>query len=158
MPGRETLFYAPDTSRPANTDQWSKDYTGRVTWQVTQKHKIVVAASAQPNCNCFFNLLNPTGGIPWAPEVSAQHRYNPQVGHERVVEVPVTDRLLVDTDFAYLYVDQRTVRQPSTGLDVQVTDTGMNYRYGSARSTSAPPAPTSSCRARRRSRSSRFHM
>ncbi|HTI42933.1 MAG TPA: TonB-dependent receptor [Vicinamibacterales bacterium] len=126
-----TLFYAPDTSRPANTDQWSKDYTGRVTWQVTQKHKIVVAASAQPNCNCFFNLLNPTGGIPWAPEVSAQHRYNPQVDTNVSWKVPVTDRLLVDTDFAYLYVDQRTVRQPSTGLDVQVTDTGMNYRYGS---------------------------
>jgi hypothetical protein len=126
-----TLFYQADTSRPANTDQWSKDYTGRVTWQVTQKNKIVVAASSQPNCNCFFNLLNPTGGIPWAPEVSAQHRYNPQVDTNVSWKVPITERLLLDTDFAYLYVDQRTVRQPSTGLDVQVTDTGLNYRYGS---------------------------
>ena len=126
-----TLFYQADTSRSANTDQWSKDYTGRVTWQATQKNKIVVAASAQPNCNCFFNLLNPTGGIPWAPEVSAQHRYNPQVNTNVSWRSPVTDRLLFETGFAYLFVNQRTQRQPETGLDVQVTDTGLNYRYGS---------------------------
>ena len=126
-----TLFYAPDLARSANTDQWSKDYTGRITWQVAQKHKVVVAASAQPNCNCFFNLLNPTGGIPWAPEVSAQHRYNPQVNGNVAWRSPLTDRLLFETTFAYLTVNQQTKRQDTTGLDVMVTDTGTNYRYGS---------------------------
>jgi hypothetical protein len=126
-----TLFYEPDTSRPAHTDQWSKDYTMRLTWQVTQKHKIVASTSMQPNCNCFFNLLNPTGGVPWAPEVSAQHRYNPQVFTNFAWRSPVTDRLLFETTLGVLTVNQQTKRQETTGLDIQVTDVGLNYRYGS---------------------------
>ena len=126
-----TLFYEPDESRPANTDQWSKDYTLRLTWQVAQKHKIVSATSIQPNCNCFFNLLNPTGGIPWAPEVTAQHRYNPQANTNVSWRYPASNQLLFETSFAYLTVNQQTKRQDETGLDPQVTDVGLNYRYGS---------------------------
>ena len=126
-----TLFYAPDESKEAHTDQWSKDHTVRLTWQVSQKHKLVLAASAQPNCNCYFNLLAPTGGIPWAPEVSAQHRYNPQVNGNLAWRSPLTDRLLFETTAAYLTVNQQTKRQETTGLDVMVTDVGTNYRYGS---------------------------
>lgn len=126
-----TLFYEPDLSQPAYTDQWSKDYTARLTLQAGQSHKFVLASSAQPNCNCFFNLLNPTGGIPWAPEVSAQHRYNPQVNTNLSWRFPATDRLLFETTFAVLTVNQQTKRQATTGLAPQVTDVGTNYRYGS---------------------------
>jgi len=126
-----TPFYEADTSRPANTDQWSKDHTLRLTAQIGQKHKLVFATSMQPNCNCYFNLLAPTGGIPWAPEVSAQHRYNPQVNSNVSWRFPSTDRLLFETTFAYLTVNQQTKRQETTGLDVMVTDVGANYRYGS---------------------------
>ena len=126
-----TLFYEADESRPAFTDQWSKDYTLRLTWQVAQKHKIVSATSIQPNCNCVFNLLNPTGGIPWAPEVSAQHRYNPQANTNVSWRYPASNRLLFETVFAYLTNNQQTKRQDTTGLAPMVTDTGLNYRYGS---------------------------
>jgi hypothetical protein len=126
-----TLFYEPDLSQPAHTDQWSKDHTLRLTAQIGQKHKIVGASSAQPNCNCFFNLLAPTGGVPWAPEVTAQHRYNPQVNSNFSWRYPATNNILFETTYAFLTVNQQTKRQATTGLDVQVTDTGMNYRYGS---------------------------
>jgi hypothetical protein len=126
-----SLFYEADTSRPAFTDQWSKDYTLRLTWQAAQKHKVVFSTSMQPNCNCFFNLLNPTGGIPWAPEVTAQHRYNPQIFTNMSWRYPATNQLLFETTLGVLTVNQQTKRQATTGLDVQVTDVGMNYRYGS---------------------------
>jgi hypothetical protein len=126
-----TLFYEPDLSQPAHTDQWSKDHTLRLTAQIGQKHKIVGATSMQPNCNCFFNLLNPTGGVPWAPEVTAQHRYNPQVNTNFSWRYPATDRVLFEVNYAFLTVNQQTKRQATTGLDPQVTDTGTNYRYGS---------------------------
>src|SRR5688572_16049678 len=126
-----SLFYEPDLSQQAHTDQWSKDHTLRLTAQIGQKHKIVAASSMQPNCNCFFNLLNPTGGVPWAPEVSAQHRYNPQVNTNLSWRYPATNNVLFETTYAFLTVNQQTKRQSTTGLDVQVTDTGTNYRYGS---------------------------
>lgn len=126
-----TLFYEADQTRPAHTDQWSKDYTLRLTAQVGQKHKLVAAASVQPNCNCVFNLLAPTSGIPWAPEVSARHLYNPQINGNLSWRLPATNQLLFETTFAYLTVNQQTKRQANTGLDVMVTDVGMNYQYGS---------------------------
>ncbi len=126
-----TLFYEPDLSQPAHTDQWSKDHTLRLTAQIGLKHKIVAASSAQPNCNCFFNLLAPTGGVPWAPEVTAQHRYNPQVNTNFSWRYPATNNVLFEVTYAFLTVNQQTKRQATTGLDVQVTDVGTNYRYGS---------------------------
>jgi len=126
-----TLFYEPDLSQPAHTDQWSRDHTIRLTAQIGQKHKIVGASSAQPNCNCFFNLLAPTGGVPWAPEVTAQHRYNPQVNTNFSWRYPATNNILFETTYAFLTVNQQTKRQATTGLDPQVTDVGTNYRYGS---------------------------
>jgi hypothetical protein len=126
-----SVFYEADTSRPAHTDQWSRDHTLRLTAQIGQKHKFVAASSAQPNCNCFFNLLAPTGGVPWAPEVSAQHRYNPQVNTNFSWRYPATNSLLFEVTYAFLTVNQQTKRQDETGLDVMVTDVGLNYRYGS---------------------------
>jgi Carboxypeptidase regulatory-like domain len=126
-----TLFYEPDLSQPAHTDQWSKDHTLRLTAQIGLKHKIVAASSAQPNCNCFFNLLAPTGGVPWAPEVTAQHRYNPQVNTNVSWRYPATNNVLFEVTYAFLTVNQQTKRQATTGLDVMVTDVGANYRYGS---------------------------
>jgi hypothetical protein len=126
-----TLFYEPDLSQPAHTDQWSKDHTLRLTAQIGLKHKIVAASSAQPNCNCFFNLLAPTGGVPWAPEVTAQHRYNPQVNTNFSWRYPATNNVLFEVTYAFLTVNQQTKRQATTGLDPQVTDVGTNYRYGS---------------------------
>ncbi|NOT25894.1 MAG: TonB-dependent receptor [Acidobacteria bacterium] len=126
-----TLFYEADTSRPAHTDQWSKDHTLRLTGQIGQKHKFVFASSAQPNCNCLFNLLAPTGGVPWAPESTAQHRYNPQVNSNVSWRFPATNSLLFETTYAFLTVNQQTKRQEETGLAPMVTDVGTNYRYGS---------------------------
>jgi hypothetical protein len=126
-----TLFYEPDTSRPAHTDQWSKDHTLRLTGQIGQKHKLVFASSAQPNCNCLFNLLAPTGGVPWAPESTAQHRYNPQVNTNMSWRFPATNNLLFEVTYAFLTVNQQTKRQEETGLAPMVTDVGTNYRYGS---------------------------
>ncbi len=126
-----TVFYEPDTSRPAATDQHSNDYTLRLTYQAAQNHKFVLASSMQPNCNCLFNLLNPENAILTAPEARARHQYNPQVNTNASWRWPATPRVLFETTFAYLTVNQQTKRQAETGTDVQVTDVGTNYRYGS---------------------------
>ena len=127
-----TLFYEPDLSRPAHTDTYSKDYTFRLTWQAAAKHKIVFASSFQPNCNCVMFLLNPSGGIPTAPEATAQHTYNPQAIPTLSWTYPVTNRVLIDAGASANIQHQVNKRQPGVGTDtIQVTDQGLNYRYGS---------------------------
>ena len=70
-----SLLYEPDLSRPAYTDDYSRDLSVRFTWQASSKHRIVMANSIQPNCTCVFNLLNP--GTRRTPEASGPHHYNP---------------------------------------------------------------------------------
>ena len=47
----------PDLDRPAHTNDYYRDYSLRVTWQAAQQHKIVGSYQVQPNCSCFWPLL-----------------------------------------------------------------------------------------------------
>jgi hypothetical protein len=123
------LFYEPDLSRPAATNQYSKDVTGRVTWQAAQKHKVIVAATSQPNCNCLFSLL--TLVPPSAPEATGEHHYNKQFHANTSWKYTASDRVLIEATMQVLSHYQQTTRVPGTGNAIQVTDTGTNYRYGS---------------------------
>ena len=74
------LFYEPDLDRPAYTDDYYRDYSLRMTWQAAAKHKFVASFQVQPNCSCFYPLLEPqagVGGTPLAaPEAVGRHNYS----------------------------------------------------------------------------------
>ncbi len=73
--GGNSFLYEQDRSKPTYSNDYSKDVTVRFTWQAAAKHKIVVAGSFQPNCNCVFNLLNP--GTRRTREAAGPHHYSP---------------------------------------------------------------------------------
>ncbi len=123
------LFYEADLSRPAATNQYSKDLTGRVTWQAARNHKAIVAVTYQPNCNCLFNLLNLSP--PSAPEATGEHHYSPQFHSNSSWKYTAGNRLLVEGTLQLINHLQQTTRVPGAGNAIQVTDTGLNYRYGS---------------------------
>ena len=58
-PAWRVTFYEPDLERPAFTDDFYRDYSLRLTWQAAAKHKIVASYQVQPNCSCFWPLLEP---------------------------------------------------------------------------------------------------
>ena len=125
-----TLFYEPDLSRQAYTNDYTKDYSARFTWQAAQKHKIVVANSVQPNCNCSFNLLNP--GTLRTPEAAGQHHYNPNGLPSASWTYPATNRLLFEAGLSMNIFTNQGKRQPETGTAIMpITDTGLNLVYGS---------------------------
>ena len=123
------LFYEPDLSRPAATNQYSRDLTTRFTWQAARNHKFIASSSVQPNCNCLFNLLNNVP--PAAPEATGEHHYNRQVHANASWKYTASSRFLVEGTMQVLGHIQETTRVPGTGKAIQVTDTGLNYRYGS---------------------------
>lgn len=53
---QNTLFYTPDTSRPAYTNIWNYAYDIRLDWQATKKNKISVYQGFQDFCICFENV------------------------------------------------------------------------------------------------------
>ena len=124
-----SLLYEPDLSRPAYTDDYSRDLSVRFTWQASSKHRIVMANSIQPNCTCVFNLLNPETRR--TPEASGPHHYNPHYLPSASWTYPATTRILFEGGVTAYIINQLDKREPGVSQnDIQVTDQGLNLMYG----------------------------
>jgi carboxypeptidase family protein len=133
----ESFLYEPDRSRPAHTDDYSRDFSVRFTWQASDKHKIVLANSYQPNCNCVFNLLNPTARR--TPEASGPHHYNPHYLPSASWTYPATSRVLFEAGVTTYIINQHDKREPGVPqTDIQVMDQGLNLLYGNIPTRTLP--------------------
>ena len=128
-------FYQPDLSRPAYTDDSYRDYSLRLTWQATAKHKFVASYQVQPNCSCFWPLLEigPQQGVQGTPEAVGGHNY--KVNYLPLVSwtYPATNRLLIEAGASANVFDNHTKRtDPTVGYDtIAITELATNFRYGS---------------------------
>jgi carboxypeptidase family protein len=128
-------FYEPDLDRPAFTDDYYRDYSLRLTWQAASKHKIVASYQVQPNCSCYWPLLElaQQQNIQGTPEAVGAHNY--KVNYLPLVTwtYPATNRLLLEAGASANVFDNNTLR---TGEDVgadtiAITELSTNFRYGS---------------------------
>ncbi len=132
-----SLLYDPDLSRPAYTDDYSRDLSVRFTWQASSKHRIVMANSIQPNCTCVFNLLNP--GTRRTPEASGPHHYNPHYLPSASWTYPATTRILFEGGVTAYIINQLDKREPGVSQnDIQITDQGLNLMYGNIPTRTLP--------------------
>ncbi len=133
----QSLLYEPDLSRPVNSNDYSRDFSLRLTWQAAQKHKIVLMHSMQPNCNCRFNLLNP--GARRAPEATGEHHYGPNYLSSASWTNPVTSRILLEAGTTVYVIDQLDKREPGfPQTNIQITDQGLNLIYGNIPTRTLP--------------------
>jgi hypothetical protein len=143
-PGESYLF-EPDLDRPAHTNEFSRDFTLRLTWQAAEKHKLVFSGSFQPNCNCIYNLLQAT--TPVSPEATGEHRYDPNTLSTASWTFPASNRLLLE---AGLTVNSTNQNDTSVGVDgknnpyeisqmsMRIEDQGYNLIYGGVSSRNLP--------------------
>ena len=120
-----TLFYEPDLSRQAYTDDSERDHQVRFTWQATERNKVNVHVFNDGSCQCFF-----LQGATTAPEAAPiTDQYNPY--YQVTWSHPRTNRLLLDAGTTLnLFVGKRP-RQPGVTPDtISVLDLARNYRYG----------------------------
>jgi Carboxypeptidase regulatory-like domain len=136
-----TLFYEPDLTRVARNNEFFEDHSARLTWQATQKQKVVVAFSLQNNCSCPFGLTGVGGvnAVKPTPESRGLHMYNPQYLPLISWSYPVTNKLLLEAGYSENVLDEDSRRQDSmkrdgtiVGVnDIRVTDLALNVVYGS---------------------------
>ena len=125
----ESLLYEPDFSRRVNTNDYTRDLTGRLTWQAAAKHKIVLATSQQPNCNCRFNLL--TTGVRLAPEAGGPHRYDPNYTVSANWTYTMSNRILIEAGHGTQKNNQVDGREEGWDhTQYRITDQGLNLTYG----------------------------
>ncbi|MBI4885604.1 MAG: TonB-dependent receptor [Acidobacteria bacterium] len=134
-PVYKVTFYEPDLNRPGYTDDFYRDFSLRLTWQAASKHKIVASYQVQPNCSCFWPLLElgPQQGVQGTPEAVGAHNY--KVNYLPLVSwtFPATDRMLFEAGASANVFDNNTLRtDASVGLDtIAITELSGNFRYGS---------------------------
>lgn len=128
----QSLLYEPDLSRPAFSNNYSRDVTLRFTWQVTPKHKVVATNGYQPNCNCRFNIETNTAGAPRrTPEAAGPHQYNPNYIPTVSWTYPATSRLLFDAGGSAQVHNQHDKREPGWDhTSYRITDQALNLIYG----------------------------
>ncbi len=122
-----TLFYTPDLSRPAYSNNYYSQGSARLTWQAAEEHKFTGAYVWERNCNCMYNIE--TGTV--APEAAGNHFYSPNRRIQATWSHPMTDRLVMWAGITDLNV--RHNKQAEGGgkdTDRSILDTARNYRYG----------------------------
>jgi len=134
----QSLLYEPDPANRVFTNDYTRDLTGRLTWQVSQKDKIVLASSHQPNCNCLFNIL--TTGTRLTPEAAGEHHYNPNYTASLSWTRPVTSRLLIEGGEGTQSNNQDDTRINGWNNPnfYRITDQALNLTYGNVATRTLP--------------------
>ena len=134
-PAYTVTLYEQDLDRPAFGNDYYHDYSMRLTWQAAQKHKIVASYGVQPNCSCYYPLLESAGGTLPSPEATGQHTYNVNYLPLVTWTYPATNRLLFEAGASANVFNNHTKRQPEATTDIiGIEEQNANYRY-SSRST-----------------------
>jgi hypothetical protein len=129
-----TLFYNPDLGRPAYQDAHNRDTNGRLTWQVTEKHKLSVGGNYHSNCLCYFQV-----DASRAPEASINPTREPRLT-QVTWTYPATNRLLLQSGFTYSINAQSLVRSDGVSADAMpITELSTGYAYGAAASGYGDP-------------------
>ena len=130
-----TLFYTPDSSRPAYDNSYYKELRGRVTWQPTSKDKINASFGNEWNCDCASTIV--LGNT--SPESFAGYATNPSWQAQVTWSRPATSRLLLEAGSVVLKGRLNSTLFGAGGEaggsadDPFVLDSSRNYGYGGVR-------------------------
>jgi hypothetical protein len=126
-----TMFYTPDFSRPGFAKEWYESKAVRVTWRVSDEHKLNVFADPQRDCHC--PALTASGSVN-APEAFFSYKLKPAGLYQVTWNAPVTSRILFEAGAGRADGSWPTYRQPGvTPDDISIVElsTGMRYNSGS---------------------------
>jgi hypothetical protein len=122
---QNTLFYSPDPGNPAFEDQWNRETSIRLTWQVGAKHKLTYTHFFNKNCNCVENV---------SATVTPAAADSPHNGLNNFSQTtwthPRTNRLLFTAGAAFGFFPiaipyERNV----SATDIGITDVGTGISY-----------------------------
>ena len=120
-----TFFYTPDLSRQAWISFPAQDFTGRVTWNAAENHKINFYESFQRNCSCFFGT---TSNV--SPEAARHTQTRPSLTQVTWTH-PASNRLLFEAGFTG-GINNRDVTRTEEALpsDIPIRELSTGTRYG----------------------------
>ena len=130
-------IYAPDLSRPAHSDFYQHEASGRVRWAATDKQTYTFSLHKQRNCNCNLFIDFPDRSY----ESTVDYTYYGIWLGQATWVYPVTNRLLIQAGATHLH----NMTQPN--FQPEVTTTAISTRDFARGGIwyNAPPAGNPTC-------------
>jgi hypothetical protein len=119
--------FVPDVTQQAVDDQYSKDASSRITWQVSPRNKIAGYYSYNNTCHCHFLIGRANSAIPVNSEASTL-LFIPNYVHQATWSSPVTNRLLFEAGGSYILENQQFNPRPES-VAPRIVDSGINVAY-----------------------------
>lgn len=119
--------FVPDLTQQAVDDQYSKDVSTRITWQLNAKNKIAGYYSYNNTCHCHFLIGRANSAIPVNSEASTL-LFIPNYVHQVTWTSPVTNRLLFEGGASYILENQQFNPRPES-VAPRIVDAGRNVAY-----------------------------
>ncbi len=120
---KSTNFYSyvADLSRPAYVDIWTRDFGGRLTWQMTSKQKFSFESHYQQSCGCWEGL-----GATSSPEATSAFVYTPHILTQATYTNPVTNKLLVQAGASLMRAQVQFTSKGGVDVPGRLTVTDFN--------------------------------
>jgi hypothetical protein len=123
----QSVKYEPDTTRPAPVNDFSNYHgTMRLTWQISEKHKVNLSHDNQTRYDPHRGISATT-----SPEATLNVVFIPVMINQAVWTFPMTNRLLFEGGFSAtsLHADFRRPEGTSDVLpSIRESSTGISYR------------------------------
>ena len=119
--------FVPDLTEQAVDDQYSKDYSTRITWQATERNKFASYLSYNNTCHCHFLVGRANAAIPVNSDASVL-LHIPNKVFQGTWSSPVTNRLLAEAGVSYIVEDQQFNPRPES-VAPTITDQVKNITY-----------------------------
>ena len=126
-----TLLYEEDLNNPGFTKGFDRDSQVKITWQVSDRHKVTIHEVVQRNCGCFFGQ-----SAHRVPEATFGHYFDGPWGGQHLLSsswtFPATNRLLFEAkaNFWLVYNDLPGV-DGVTDSDIAMYDNTAGRYYNS---------------------------
>jgi hypothetical protein len=117
----------PDLTQQAVDDQYSKDYSTRITWQATARNKFAAYLSYNNTCHCHFLVGRANSPIPVNSDASTL-LHIPNNVYQGTWSSPITNRLLAEAGVSYILEDQQFNARPES-VAPPITDPIKNVTY-----------------------------
>jgi len=127
---RGTPFYTPDLDNPAYRKEWLKSIGGRITWQVSQKHKVNLFGDLQS-----YQVRGQGGNE--SPEAVTGWQFWPAGLYQATWSSPTSNRLLFDAGVSLTKNGFPYTREEITKIfgfqvaptDISIFEASTGFRY-----------------------------
>jgi hypothetical protein len=119
--------FVPDLTQQAVDDQYSKDVSGRITWQATARNKFATYLSYNNTCHCHFLIGRANSAVPVNSDASTL-LHIPNKVFQGTWSSPITNRLLAEAGVSYIIEDQQFNARPES-VAPTITDALRNVTY-----------------------------